>query len=263
MRGPVLVKLGGSLITDKLKPYTVRIDVLNRLAKEIKNADNENIIVSHGQGSFGHQPAHKYQIHRGIINEKSYKGMSVVQDVAAQLNRIVVSSFLKSGVNAIGVQPSCSAICKNGRIFQWDLGAITQMLEKKQVPVPYGDIGFDLTRGLCIISADEIVNYFSRKMNPSRVIMVGKLEGVFTSDPSRDKNAEIIPEITTRNYHKIKACLTGSDGIDVTGGMLNKVESMLELAKKGIESEIISGEIPGNLLRSLKGEKAIGTIVRK
>lgn len=263
MKELVLIKLGGSLITDKLKPYTVRNDVLKRLAGEIRDSGKEKIIVSHGQGSFGHQPAQKYQIHLGIINEKSYEGMAVVQDVAAQLNRIVVSEFIKSGINAMTVQPSCSAMCNNGRIEKWELAPIWQMLEKKQMPVPYGDIGFDRKKGACIISADEIINYFARNMSPSRVIMVGKVDGVMTSDPTKDRSAKIIPEITTKNYGKIKSSLTGSDGVDVTGGMLSKVESMLELAKEGIESEIISGEKPGNLLKALKGARGIGTLIRK
>jgi isopentenyl phosphate kinase len=91
--------------------------------------------------------------------------------------------------------------------------------------------------------------------------MVGKVDGVMTADPSKDKNARLIPEITIKNYAKIKSSLTSSDGVDVTGGMLSKVESMLELAKKGIESEIINGDKPGNLLRALKGEKRIGTVI--
>jgi isopentenyl phosphate kinase len=263
MKDLILVKLGGSLITDKSRPYTVRQEVMERLAKEIKESGCENLIVSHGQGSYGHQPAHEYQINEGIINEKSYRGLSIVQDVAAQLNRIVVSTFIKNGINAMSVQPSCSAVCKNGRIVEWDISAINEMIKQKQLPVPYGDIGFDLAKGCCIISADEIMNFFASNMEAKRVIMVGKVDGVMTADPSKDKNAKLIPKITMKNYDKIKSSLTGSDGVDVTGGMLSKVDSLLELAKKGIESEIINGDVPGNLKRALRGEKVTGTVIRK
>ncbi len=263
MKDLIMVKLGGSLITDKSKPYTVRHDVLNRLAREIRESDNKNLIVAHGQGSFGHQPAHEYQIQKGIINEKSYRGLSIVQDVAAKLNRIVVEAFIKIGLNAITVQPSCSAVCKNGRIIEWDLAPIEQMLKHSQLPVPYGDIGFDLAKGCCIISADEIMNYFARNMRAKRVIMVGKVDGVMTADPNKDRNAKLIPKITIKNYSKIKSSLTGSDGVDVTGGMLSKVESILELAKFGIESDIINGDKPGYLKRALMGEKGLGTMIKR
>ena len=263
MKELTLVKLGGSLITDKSKPYTVRQETLERMAREIKESGNKNLIVAHGQGSFGHQPAHEYQIQKGIVNEKSYKGLSIVQDVAAKLNRIVVEAFIKNGLNAITVQPSCSAVCKNGRIINWNLEPIEQMLEHNQLPIPYGDIGFDLKMGCCIISADEIMNYFARNMKVDRIIMVGKVDGVMTADPNKNRSAELIREVTTKNYSKIKSSLTGSDGVDVTGGMLSKVERMLELAKLGIESEIINGDKPGYLKRALMGERGLGTVIKR
>jgi isopentenyl phosphate kinase len=57
--------------------------------------------------------------------------------------------------------------------------------------------------------------------------------------------------------------LKGSFGIDVTGGMTHKVKMMLELAKLGIESEIINAKEPDLLKRALLGEKGLGTIIKK
>jgi isopentenyl phosphate kinase len=44
------------------------------------------------------------------------------------------------------------------------------------------------------------------------------------------------------------------------GGKLNE---LLELAKIGIESEIINASHDNNIKRTLKGEKGIGTLIRK
>ena len=63
----ILLKLGGSLITDKTKPYTANIPVIKRLAREIHEAREEkdiNLIVGHGGGSFPHVSAKKYQTHK-------------------------------------------------------------------------------------------------------------------------------------------------------------------------------------------------------
>ena len=60
MKDLILIKIGGSLITDKTKPYTTRPEVIKRIAKEIKEAVSEkdvNLIIGHGAGSFGHQSA--------------------------------------------------------------------------------------------------------------------------------------------------------------------------------------------------------------
>lgn len=263
MKDLVLVKLGGSLITDKLKPYTVRQDVLNRLVREIKESECTKLIVGHGSGSFGHQSAHKYHTQRGMINPRSCEGISVVHNDAAKLNSIVVQSFLDVGLNAISIQPSAGIICKKGKIIKWDMDPIRQMLDKNILPVPYGDVGMDISQGCCITSTEDELAYIATKLGAKRIIIVGKVDGVMTSDPVIDANAKLIREITTKNYAKIKSSLTGSDGVDVTGGMLSKVESLIYLAKKGIESEIINGVNPGNLLISLRGESGIGTLIRK
>ncbi|MBI4154352.1 hypothetical protein HY501_03370, partial [Candidatus Woesearchaeota archaeon] len=81
--------LGGSVITDKSKPYTARRDIIRNLAKEIKEALDEKkfpLIVGHGSGSFGHTSAAKYSTHNGAINKKSWEGFSKVQNDAARLN---------------------------------------------------------------------------------------------------------------------------------------------------------------------------------
>ena len=61
----ILLKLGGSLLTDKDKPNSIRKDVVKSAIQQIINAD-EKIILIHGGGSFGHPLAKKYNISEGI-----------------------------------------------------------------------------------------------------------------------------------------------------------------------------------------------------
>jgi isopentenyl phosphate kinase len=60
MSGLHIVKIGGSIITDKTKPLTFKKAVVKRLAREIKES-NEEIILVHGAGSFGHIFADRYK----------------------------------------------------------------------------------------------------------------------------------------------------------------------------------------------------------
>ena len=66
----VLLKLGGSLITDKDIPYTPRLDKLTDLAQEIKTVLDSSpdllLILGHGSGSFGHVAAKKYGTRDGL-----------------------------------------------------------------------------------------------------------------------------------------------------------------------------------------------------
>jgi len=264
MKVLVLIKLGGSLITDKNKPFTPRIDTIKRVAKEIHEARGEknfDLIVGHGGGSFPHVSASKYKTQKGIVNKESYKGIAVVQNDAARLNRIVVDELLKAGEKAISIQPSACCIAENSKIVEWNLTPIKKMLEYGLLPVPYGDVGLDTRQGCCILSTEEVLGYLGKNLQAKIFISAGIVDGVFTRDPQKDSNAKFIPEIKQDNFEKIKYMLGGSAGIDVTGGMFHKVEELVELTKFGIESVIVNADRPNILKRALLGEK-LGTLIR-
>ncbi|PJB99294.1 MAG: uridylate kinase [Candidatus Nealsonbacteria bacterium CG_4_9_14_0_8_um_filter_35_12] len=265
MKNLILVKLGGSLITDKTKPFTLRLDIIKRLAREIREAGkkkNIKLIIGHGGGSFPHKPAKDYKVNEGIINKESFKGICLVQEAAARLNRIVVKSLIEAGLNAISVQPSAGLIAKKGRIKKWYLEPLKEMLRHNLLPVPYGDVALDTKKGCCIISTEEILNYLARKLGSKKIILAGITDGVFDKDPNKYSDAKLIPEINSKNYKIVKKYLTESAGIDITGGMFHKVERMLELIKIGVKTEIINGRKEGYLRKALLGQKVRGTIIK-
>jgi isopentenyl phosphate kinase len=261
----VLVKLGGSLITDKSKPFTERKDVIGRLAREVHEAREEtgiSLIVGHGGGSYPHKPASDYQTHKGVSGPDSYRGMAEVQDAAARLNRIVTRALINAGENAVAIQPSAAVVSENGRVVEWFTKPIERLLEYSMLPVVYGDLGIDTKKGCCILSTEELFRFLARKLGASRIIMCGKTDGVFTGDPNKDSTAKHIPEITRESFGSVRKHLADSDGIDVTGGMVHKIEQALELAGNGSQVEIINGNKPGNLKEALLGDTGLGTVIR-
>lgn len=267
----ILIKFGGSVITDKSKPFTEDIDTIKRLAKEIHEARTERkfkLIVGHGGGSYPHTSASEFRTDNGIINERSYEGIAKVQDAAARLNRIIVKELIDAGENAVSINPLSCTIAEDGMIKEIFLRPIEKLLDFDMVPVPYGDVCLDLKKGCCILSTEKILNYIAKafskeKYKVSRILLCGRVDGVFTDNPDENPNAELIPMVTQENIEKIENDLKGSSGIDVTGGMLHKVKMMLELTKLGIESEIINAKKPGILKKALLGEKGLGTIIKK
>jgi isopentenyl phosphate kinase len=259
----VFVKLGGSLITDKTKPFSARMDVIKRLAREIHEAREEKdfkLIVGHGGGSFPHVPAKKYGVHRGVVSPQTYRGIAEVQDAASKLNRIVVESLIEAGENAVSVQPSACVLTKQGRIVHFEVKPLQRMLSHNLLPVPYGDVVVDLKRGCSILSTEMIFDYLARKLKPRRIILAGITDGVLMNPHS--SSPQKILEITPGNFNKVKKYLGGSSGIDVTGGMLHKVEILLRLAEIGVESRIVCGLVKGNLKEVLLG-KPSGTLIHK
>jgi isopentenyl phosphate kinase len=256
MESLIFVKLGGSLITDKSKPYTARHDVIKRLCAEIHEARERKrfpLLIGHGGGSFPHVSAKKYQTHKGATHEKSWEGFVMVQDDAARLNRIMVSSLIEAGEKAISIQPSASCHAKNDRIVDWNIKPIELSLARGLIPVPYGDVCHDEAKGCCIISTEEILSFLALKLKPERIIMVGKTDGVL------DQEGRTVKEINGRSFSEVRKALSSSDGVaDVTGGMAQKVEMALEM---GAEVEIINGMKPDVLKRALLGERGIGTVI--
>src|SRR5438874_9113325 len=58
-----IVKLGGSVLTDKSSYRTARSDVISRLAREL--AGYPDLVVVHGAGSFGHVLAKERRLAEG------------------------------------------------------------------------------------------------------------------------------------------------------------------------------------------------------
>jgi isopentenyl phosphate kinase len=261
----VFVKLGGSLITDKTQPMTPRLGVIQRLSDEIRQAmaavPNLQLLIGHGSGSFGHAVANQYQTQSGGKSQDYWRGFSEVWAAARDLNQIVISALLRSGLPVITFPPSASIITRNTHILSWDTSPIQAALAHDLVPVVYGDVIFDTILGGSILSTEAVFQYLAGEIHPHAVLLVGLDHGVY-QDP--DHPAEIISHITPRNINTVLPALSASQSVDVTGGMLSKVQLMLSLVQNNpsLTVRIFSGLEPGNLYQALTAENTpIGTLI--
>jgi len=263
MKNLIFVKLGGGLITDKNKPYTSRLDVIDRLCREINQAGKENkfnLVLGNGVGSFAHTSAKKYKTIEGFINNQSKYGFCKVHNDAAEISKIVINSLLKAGEKVFSIAPSSCFLTRRSKIVDSYLKIIKKLLDYGIIPVVYGDVAVDLEKGSSILATEDTFVYLAKKLKPKKIILVSKVNGVYTDDPIKNERAEFIPRINKKNWKKIKEYLKGSDGIDVTGGMAQKVEKSIELAKTGCKVLIINGNKPNYLKRVLLGE-TLGTLI--
>jgi isopentenyl phosphate kinase len=266
----VFVKLGGSVITDKAQAETARLEVIARLVAEIASALGQRsglqVVLGHGSGSFGHMVAQRYGTRQRVQSAGEWRGFAEVAAVAARLNRIVMDALLAAGVPAWSLQPSASAQCRAGELISLAVDPVAQALAQGLVPLVYGDVALDEVQGGTIISTEQIFAYLARRLCPSRMILVGAVDGVFEGDPLRDPVTQLIPEISAANWQTVRAALGGSHATDVTGGMLAKVEEMVELACElpHLMVHIISGERGGALERALLQSAGAeeGTVIR-
>jgi isopentenyl phosphate kinase len=151
----ILIKLGGSVITDKKRPATPRTEIIEHLAREVHDALNAssdlNLVLGHGSGSFGHVVSARYHVHEGLRPGQDWRGYAETGAAAARLNRIVTDSFLQVGVPVVSIQPSASARCQEGKLVAMETLPIRECLRHSLVPLVYGDVGFDQVRGSGVV----------------------------------------------------------------------------------------------------------------
>jgi isopentenyl phosphate kinase len=266
----VFVKLGGSVITDKTRPQTARSEVIARLAREVARArygrPDLRLIMGHGSGSFGHVTARKYGTHEGVHTASDWLGFAEVAAVAARLNRLVTDLFLQAGVPVWSVQPSASAWCRKGELVSMAASPVERALGQGLVPMLHGDVALDQEQGGTIISTEQIFAYLAHQLRPVRMILVGAVDGVYEADPLAEPGAKPVPVISNANWAEVREMLGGSHATDVTGGMLAKVEEMVDLVRDlpHLTVQIISGERRGMLGTALQspGKIAGGTLIR-
>ena len=263
MKPIILVKIGGSLITDKTKAFSLKKEVLDCICREIKKAGetDKQLIIGHGAGSFAHFPAAKYQTHKGIINQESYQGIAIVADVACQLNRIVVKKLIDNGVNAVSLSPLAIMTAKNHQLKTICSESLEEALRLNLLPVVYGDVVLDTQVGCTVFSAEKVLGYIGLELKRKgykieKIIHCGQTNGVY------DVHGKTIPLISNKNFSQFEQTIGGSGGVDVTGGMIHKVKETLNLAKEGIPGLIIDGIEKCSLSKAISGEKVEGTEVR-
>jgi isopentenyl phosphate kinase len=256
------IKLGGSVITNKDIPMSLRADVLTRLVDEIAKAYQENhdemFVIGHGQGSFAHVPAQEYKTMEGFVSENSRFGMAVVQDNAAQLNRIVVHEFIRRHLPAVSLYPSNTIVTKKRNAHSFCTDILEQYLELDMMPITGGDVIADYDQGCTIWSTEEVLAFFAEEFAKKgtkikHIIHVTEVPGFL------DVNGEVVDEITPSAWLEQKTAVKKTKGFDVTGGMSLKIEESLQLTNLGIESKIISGLEPNNLYNTLTNKNWLGT----
>ena len=259
----IFLKLGGSLITDKNQPLTARPKTIKRIAKEIKEALEENpgfrLLIGHGSGSFGHAIADKYQTQEGGWDQRYWQGFSEVWFAARELNPLVVESFHQEGLPLISFPPSAGVIAENKEFKSWDIRPIEFALSQGVIPLVQGDVIFDTEIGGTIFSTEKSFEFLCKILHPERILLAGSDIGVYKDNTHKNT---IFSRITPQDVDQIRSTLSGSDAVDVTGGMSTKVMSMLTLVKEhpSLKVQIFSGMEPGNIKKALNGD-VIGTLL--
>jgi len=254
----ILIKLGGSVITDKSEYKKFNREQTARLCAEMA-ASGRGLIMVHGAGSYGHVLAKQYQLQQGLQVFRQVPAAAQVQHDVRELSLQVTEEMIKVGIPAVSVPPGSCFVMDNGRLLVKDPESIKALAHIGIMPVLFGDVVADRSKGFGICSGDQAMEALARIFRPDKVIFVSDVDGLYTADPKKDPDAKLIPEVSGDMLDKLDSELTVAD---VTGGIRGKVEEMLNICGNDGECILVNGTVPGRLLALLKDEDVPCTKVR-
>ncbi|MAH21259.1 MAG: gamma-glutamyl kinase [Thaumarchaeota archaeon] len=253
-KGLTIVKLGGSLITDKNSPMTLDASGLVSAASALANLGGD-LIVIHGGGSFGHHVASKYGLSSQPSKKLQIVGVFKTRDAMQQLNIEVLTRLEQQGIHTYSFPPI--ALMDGRKPSTGNIALLKQIVKAGLTPVTYGDV-LPSPRGFYILSGDGIVQMITRELRPRRIVFALDVDGIYPNPKAISPNSRPIPVINARNAPQIGTSKVTSD---VTGGILAKLRVGLTIAKEGTDVIFASGRKPEVLLKALKGDVEQGTII--
>ncbi len=250
----VVVKVGSSTLTH---PNTGllnirRMESLCRVLSDIKNEGNELILVSSGAIAMG-------------------MGKLGLKDKPDTLPR-------KQAVASIG---QCELMYTYDKLFSEYNHTVGQVLLTKE------DI--EQRKENCINTIEKLLKYscipiinendtistseieigdndtlgavVSKSLNANLYIILSDINGLYTSDPSKEKNAKLIQVVDTIDDSILKLAGDSSSKVG-TGGMITKLQAAQIVTKANCDMVIANGKNP-DILYDIMENQFIGTLFKK
>lgn len=254
----ILIKLGGSVITDKREYRKFNRDIVSRLCSEISES-KKDIMVVHGAGSFGHVLAKKYDLNSGFHDDSQIPAVAQVCYDVRELNSMIVRELNDAGIPSVSVPPGSCFMMRDRRLSFGDGSVIRSMTEKGLMPVMFGDVVQDTELGFAICSGDQIMERLTEMFDFEKVIFVSDIDGLFDDDPKKNPDAKLYEYVDIGVLESVRSD-TSVD--DVTGGVYEKMMSMLRMTSANKECILVNGTVPGRLGSALRGEDVVCTTAK-
>ncbi len=251
--GPIILKLGGSVITDKRsgKPI-LRARNVRRLAREIACNSGMPLILLYGGGSFGHPLAHQYKLSDRMLSTDALTGMAKTIAAMRKLGIALTDIFLDEGVHVVPLQTSSLAHQKNGKLIITNYSLIEDILLHGGVPLLGGDVIVADRRRTVIASADRLATELAQHFHSRKILFATDVNGVYKKFPAKARE-QPLRVITRKELRAMTESQAVSKGVvDVTGAMGGKLHSLFSL--RNCTVIIFNGLLRNVLAGVLRGE---------
>ena len=245
----ILIKLGGSIITNKEKPLSPRIKTIDSIAKQLKKI-SEPFVIVHGGGSFGHYWSVKYDMHTKPAKTSPH-GVAIVKNSMIQLDKIILDSLTKNKLSPYCLPPT-DFMSGNKPIIS-KVKEIKKIAESGLIPVTFGDALWYGQKKSYILSGDRIMSILAKVLRPRLSIFVLNVDGLY----SDLKTKQLIYDM------KDDQVSIQDIPMDVTGGMKRKVEEATRISKMGLKVFFANGNKPERIINAVNKNEFAGTVFRR
>jgi isopentenyl phosphate kinase len=241
----IVLKLGGSVITEKDREETLDGEALERAAAAVADCD-EDLVVVHGGGSFGHPHAEEWGAST-TDGVDDVAGITAIHTAMTTLNAFVLRDLHDEDVPAVPVHPFSAGHRDASGDLSLPSEQVETLVDEGFVPVLHGDLVAHAGKGATVLSGDEIVTALADSLDADRVGVCSTVPGVLDAD-----GETVLAEISA--FEDVADALGGSDATDVSGGMAGKVRALLALGSPAsvfsLEdlSAFLDGEEPGTTI---------------
>jgi isopentenyl phosphate kinase len=256
-----VIKLGGSLLTDKTKPYTYRKQVLASVAREIGECLREGLIQSlvliHGVGSYGHPPVLEHRLHKGFLGPEQLLPLSMTQEDVATLRHIIVKEFQNAEIPVCLMYPSSMIVSEKMKMTNYFLEPLKGFAAVGMVPLLGGDILVDSAMGWSIGSGDQLAVILCKELGAKRLLFASDVSGIYDADPKLKPDAVLIDTVNLNDLDSTLRRMGASGMVDASGSMKGKLQAIVPakpLIEQGLQVGLISMMEYGNLKAFLKNE---------
>jgi isopentenyl phosphate kinase len=246
----VVVKLGGSLITNKDVPLSANLKNIRLVARELSRAQslkpNLRIFLIHGGGSFGHYFAKEFSLGTELSKKYPAEGLAKTSAAMMRLHSIILEELSGAGVYCTTVLPLEIFSEKSRQIIltKGQFGRLNDIFENKLTPLTFGFVNL-VKEGAYIVSGDKIALALSKAFPIERVIFAMDVDGIY---PSRNLKGPVLKELKKRGVVN-----SFVKKYDVTGGIVGKISTGLMLSNLGTNVFFVNGTKVGRLSGTIIG----------
>lgn len=258
MKKIIVVKIGGAISTNKNSKYEIDTELMVKYAKAIRKEwllFEERVILVLGGGSFGNVVPTEYNL---VNYSKKTQREDICEMTLTMFTYMgkIARIFKNHGVACYPFQTSSVCTTDNGLLEKSFIDSVRMCLDLKIMPIMTGDLTFDRKERIHIFSSDKVPEMIAKHVDVEKVIYLTNTDGVYRN--TNDKSS-LVEEINSENFDVIISSASGSNQQDVTGGMYVKLQSMKKLSEYGVNSIILNGRDPKNIIRVLKGEPVLSS----